>query len=279
MTRILSTYLFVKRKLTAALALDIARSGVGAVELFCARGHFEYRSPETVRELAGVFADHGVAVHALHAPAERFHPTRESATPLSISDPERLRRSEAVDEVKRVLDLAEHFHFRYLVQHMGGSRDAAEPRYYDAAFNSLEHLHIFAKQRGVTIALENTPGELATPGNLRQFISDTRLTDLGLCFDVGHAHLEGSVAAGFEAMRDLVVTAHVHDNHGEKDEHLVPSKGSVDWKAALAMLSSVPKVMELKEQPEQAEPTPATAALEAARGAFEFLESGVDQAD
>jgi len=274
MTRILSTYLFVKRKLTPALAVDIANSGVNAVELFCARGHFDYRAAETVRDLAGAFGDHGVAIHALHAPAERFHPTRESAMPLSISEPERLRRLEAVDEIKRVLDLSEHLKFRYLVQHMGGSRDAAEPRRYDAAFNSLEHLHIFAKQRGVIIALENTPGELATPGNLRQFISDTRLTDLRLCFDAGHAHLEGSVAAAFETMRDLVVTVHVHDNHGEKDEHLVPPQGSIDWKATLAMLSGLPMVVELKEQPDQVEPAPATVALEASRRAFDFIENG-----
>ena len=43
-----------------------------------------------------------------------------------------------------------------------------------------------------------------------------------LCFDIGHAHLGDGVAKSFEIMRDLVVTAHIHDNHGLKDEHLAP---------------------------------------------------------
>ena len=224
MPRTLSTYLFIKRRLTPALLGDIARSGVEAVELFCARGHFDYRSADVVRELAGAMRDYGLRVHAIHAPAERdFHATHESAAPLSISDPERTRRLEAVDEIKRALDLAENLRFGYLVQHMGSSRDPADQRHYDAAFSSLEHLHIFAKQRGVTIALENTPGELATPQNLRQFIADTRLTGLRLCFDIGHAHLaDGGELPGIDTVRELVVTAHLHDNHSEKDEHLPP---------------------------------------------------------
>src|SRR5580700_9754653 len=124
MTRILSTYLFIKRPLTPALVSDIARSGVNAVELFCARGHFDYRSADAAREMAGVLGDNRIALHAVHAPTERdFNTRRESAAPLSISDPERARRLEAVDEVKRALDIAERMPFRYLVQHLGGSRD------------------------------------------------------------------------------------------------------------------------------------------------------------
>ncbi len=31
-----------------------------------------------------------------------------------------------------------------------------------------------------------------------------------------------------------MVTAHIHDNHGLKDEHLPPYDGTIEWKAALA---------------------------------------------
>jgi sugar phosphate isomerase/epimerase len=273
MTRILSTYLFVKRKLTPALMTDMARYGATGVEVFCARGHFDYRSGDAARELGAALRDHNLALHALHAPTERDFDTRhESAAPLSISDPERVRRLEAVDEIKRALDLAEVMPFRYLVQHMGSSRDPADPRRFDAAFNSLEHLHLFAKQRGVTIALENTPGELATPANLRKFIADTRL-NLRLCFDIGHAHIGDGVLPSLEAMRALTVTAHAHDNHGEKDEHLLPFDGTIKWKEALAALpADLPLVLELKEQPAFADPAPTAVALGAAAGAFDKLE-------
>jgi len=291
MTRILSTYLFVKRKLTPALVGEIAGSGVNAVELFCARPHFDYRSADVVKELASALRDHNLAVHAVHAPAERdFGSSRDSSVPLSICDADRSRRLEAVDEVKRALDLAEDVSFSYLVQHLGSSRDPNDPRLFEAAYNSLEHLRIFAKQRGVTIALENTPGELATPANLRQFLAEARLTDLRLCFDIGHAHLGDAVAESFEIMRDLVVTAHIHDNHGLKDEHLAPyeaaagdgkptgASGPIDWKTTLAELKSIPLVFELKEQPAWAEPTPASVSLDVARKAFDRVEEELDAA-
>jgi sugar phosphate isomerase/epimerase len=300
MPRTLSTYLFVKRKLNPSLIADIARFRVEALELFCARPHFDYRSSDAVRELAAVLRDHSLAVHSVHAPAERdFSQTRESGAPLSICDLERSRRLEAVDEIKRALDLAEEIPFRYLVQHFGSSRDDVDPRRFDAAFSSLEHLNLFAKQRGVTIALENTPGDLATPAHLRQFIADTRLTDLRFCFDTGHAHLADGVPASLEAMRELTVTSHIHDNHGDKDEHLLPYQGTFDWKPALASLAlvqphapgaaagmpgpnsgaptGVSLVLELKEQPTHAEPTPPSVALEEVQSTFDQIERELDE--
>ena len=277
MTRTLSTYLFVKRRLTPALLMDIARHGMSAVEIFCARAHFNYHSLDVVRETANALRDHNLKLHALHAPAERdFNPMHESSAPLSICDPERVRRLEAVDEIKRALDVAEFMPFRYLVQHIGSSRDTADERRFDAAFSSLEHLHIFAKERGVTLALENTPGELATPAHLRQLIIGTRLTDLRLCFDIGHAHIGDGVLASLEPMREFLATSHIHDNHGLKDEHLLPYEGTIEWKSALpALPPELPLVFELKEKPAYADPAPSSVALSAARSVFDRMEQAL----
>jgi sugar phosphate isomerase/epimerase len=279
MQRILSSYLFINRKFTPELLGEIARSGANAIELFCSTYHFDYRSSEAAAQLGSMLRDNNIILHAIHAPTERDSgPTRHSGVPLSVSDPERIRRTDAVDEIRRVIDLAEKLEFRLLVLHLGSSRDEADPRRYEAAFTSLERLRLFAKQAGVTIALENTPGKLATPENLRQFITDTRLSDLRFCFDIGHAHLGDGVMPSFELMRDMIVTSHIHDNHGFKDEHLAPFGGDIDWNTALPALTSVraPLVLELKEQPAYAEPAPAKIALDAAREAFDKLESTLD---
>ena len=252
MQRVLSTYLYSSHRLSSDLLNDVARAGIPAVEIWCIRNHFEYGAPAAVRELAEWLEHHQLRLHALHSPTDRDYASgRESTVPISISDTERVRRLDAVDEIKRALDVAEQVPFHFLVQHMGSGREPLESRRLDAAFNSLEHLAIFAKQRGVTIALENTPGELAAPAALRHFVQETRLHDLRLCFDTGHAHLEEGIAPGFAAMRELVVTTHLHDNHGEKDEHLLPYEGTIDWDAALKVLASapheLPMVFELKE--------------------------------
>lgn len=123
MLRILSTYLFIHRKFTPELLGAIARSGVNAIETFCSRYHFDYRSAEAAAEMGGALRDSNMSLHAFHAPTERNSgPARHSGVPLSVSDPDRGRRLEAVDEIRRVLDLAEHLPFRYLVLHLGSSR-------------------------------------------------------------------------------------------------------------------------------------------------------------
>jgi sugar phosphate isomerase/epimerase len=288
MHRVLSTYLFVNRRLAPAVLADIAHAGIPAIELFCTRSHFDYRSALDVRELADWLAGHDLSLHSVHAPTDRdSSPGRESGVPISICDLERLRRLDAVDEVKHALDLAEQIPFRFLVQHVGAARESSDPRKWDAAFNSLEHLVLFAKQRGVTIALENTPGELATPTNLCNFILETRLHDLRLCFDTGHAHMEDGVETSFETMRERVVTTHVHDNHGEKDEHLLPYEGTIPWDRAVKALGrgtpaaqELPFVLELKEPVSLGAPLEASAA-NARRGArtvfdrFELTLSGI----
>jgi len=269
MKRILSTYLFVHQKLTSSLLGDIEDAGFQGVEIFCDRVHFDYHDAQWVRHMAAWFGEHGLQLHALHAPTSRDKSaTRQGGTPISITDPERVRRLDAVDEVKRALEVAEQVPCKFLVQHLGASREAADPKRYEAAFSSLEHLTVFARQRGVTIALENTPGGLGSPGMLRQFIADTHLGSLRMCFDVGHAHMEDGVERSFEKMRDLAVTAHIHDNDGQKDEHLLPFEGNIDWGAALGEMAAAPSapeglplVLELRETP--GKPLPLAEALAA----------------
>lgn len=274
MKRILSTYVFRNQRLSPALLSEMELAGITHIELFCAPSHFDYRSPQAVRELADWLDAHDLKVHSVHSPTSRERSAkRENSIPISLSDLEHTRRLDAVDEVKHVLEIAERVPFRFLVQHLGAAREGADDRRKDAAMNSLEHLCVFSKQRGVTIALENTPGDFCSPTNLRAFIVDTHLRDLRLCFDTGHAHMEDGVEAGFDAMRDLVATTHLHDNHGERDEHLFPYSGTIDWDAALRALRSanedLPLVLEVREQAGDSQP------LERAAAAFVRLERAV----
>src|SRR6202162_4120921 len=135
MTRIVSTYRYLNQPLTASILAEIAHSGISSIEAFCAPGHLSYRAPQAVRELADMLGEQRLELPALHSPTERdLAPGRESGVPISISDTERIRRIDAVDEVKRALEVAERIPFTYLVQHVGHSRDTADPRKVDAAF-------------------------------------------------------------------------------------------------------------------------------------------------
>jgi len=259
MQRILSTYLFVSKKLTPEFLALVHGAGFQAIEFFASRGHFDYTVAQEVRGMAHILADNRLQLASLHAPTSRdFGPNREGGTPLSITEVERVRRIEAMDELKRAIDVAEDLPFSRMILHMGGPRDAADPRKRDAAFSSLEHLVLHAKHVGVTICVENTTSEMGDPAYLRTFVEETRLTGLRFNFDIGHAHLadgpeDERVATSFEAMREHIVSAHIHDNLGDKDSHLPPHDGSIDWPEALKLFRSlpggdIPLTLELKEK-------------------------------
>jgi sugar phosphate isomerase/epimerase len=258
MQRILSTYLFVSKKLNRELLGQIHSAGFQAVEIFAARSHFDYAEKPEMRSIAQALADNHLSLNSLHAPTSRdLNVNREGGSPLSVTEVERVRRIEAMDELKRVIDVAEDLPFSRLILHMGGSRETADPRKRDAAFSSLEHLTLHAKHVGVTICLENTTSEMGAPTYLRSFIDETRLTGLRVNFDIGHAYLgdgpaEERIANAFEPLKDLTASAHIHDNHGEKDEHLPPYDGAIDWPASLKLLRGAPAefplTLELKEK-------------------------------
>jgi sugar phosphate isomerase/epimerase len=273
--RLLSTYRWISHKLTPAHLTGAENAGIDGVEIFCSAGHFNYRDPETVREIASWFSGHQMKLHSLHAPTSRdFSPGRESGSPVSVSDLERQRRLDAVDEIKRALEVAEKVPFEVMVLHFGGSRDSDDPRRWDVAFSSLENLVLFGRQRGVTLALENTPSEMGTPANLRHFIEETRLPGLRLCFDSGHAQIDGGAIPAMETMGSLAITTHLHDNHGEKDEHLLPYAGAIEWgKLLKAMPPELPLLLELREQP-SGSPT-----FDEIRAAFDALEQARENSE
>jgi sugar phosphate isomerase/epimerase len=142
-----------------------------------------------------------------------------------------------MDEIKRALEVAEILPFRYLVLHLGLPYEEYDLGKFDAAFTSIEHLNIFAKERGAQLLLENIPSELSSPEHIQSFIQYTRL-DLKVCFDTGHAHMAGGVQPAFRTLRERTAAIHVHDNHGEKDEHLLPFEGKIDWAQTIRDLRS-----------------------------------------
>src|SRR5258708_7485862 len=282
MQKLLSTYLFVSRKLTPELLEQVVGAGFEGLEIFCTRSHFEYSVKSEIQAMASALKHHHLQLVSLHAPTSRdLSAMRESGTPLSICEVERVRRVEAMDELKRVIDVADDLPYARLILHMGGPRETADPRKRDAAFSSLEHLILHARHAGLTICVENTTSEMGDPSSLRAFVDETRLSGLRFNFDIGHAHLtefpeDERLEKSFSPLRDLVSSVHLHDNHGERDEHLPPYDGTIDWPSAIKTLqsepqTSLPLILELKEKtgPEAAS---AAEQVEAARKSMDRFE-------
>ena len=244
MRRAMSTLVYARReRLHPGLLDKIVAGGAEAIEIFAARGHFNYSDRQHVREIANWFRGTGIAFHSLHSPMHGDDEWGRSGTsPLNIAAVEKRDRIAAMDEIKRALEVAEQSPFRFLVQHVGVSGETSTGQKLEAAMTSLEHLRAFAKPLGVQIVVENIPNDLSTPESLVELLHAARFTDVGVCFDVGHAHLGPGIPQAFETLKGLIHTTHVHDNHGERDEHVWPGEGTIDWKETLALLRTAPHV-------------------------------------
>src|SRR5206468_8282363 len=77
-------------------------------------------------------------------------------------------------------------------------------------------------------------------GSLVHFVeSDLDGTDVGICLDFGHAHIDGDLVDAIETVSEHLIATHVHDNRGRTDDHLVPFEGTIDWPAALTAVQKV----------------------------------------
>lgn len=236
----LSTHIFLNQRLHPGLLETAAHAGVQGIEIFAARQHFDYTSREHIAELAEWFASNPVEPFSMHAP---LYPDREmgraGAPGVNLLHPEKSRRIDAMDEIKRALEAAEHISFRYMVVHLGEQTDAWSPRAIEYALTALEHLGAFARPLGVQLLVENLLSEPTTPEHLTTILTMGHLNNIGVCLDLGHAHITVGVPEAIATLGKRIVSVHVHDNHGLKDEHLWPGDGTIDWPPAVEALNAL----------------------------------------
>jgi sugar phosphate isomerase/epimerase len=241
MLRAISTYVGVKDRLHPAMLDSLVKGGAQAIELFCARQHFDYREKSHIKEIAHWFKSNPVVLNSLHSPM--YSDTdwgSDGSHSVNIADLNKRQRIESMDEIKRALEVAEILPFKYLVQHLGDAGEEFDQHKLDAIVSSIEHLRAFAKPLGVSILIENIPNELSTPDRLIEVIKGSHFNDVGVCFDFGHAHIHRNVVPDFEVVKAHVRSTHVHDNARDKDDHRLPGQGTLEWKSAMEAFKTAP---------------------------------------
>ena len=243
MLRAMSTHVRVRERLQISHLEAMLRGGARAIELFCQKEHFDYTDRGRTREFASWFREHPGLLHSMHSPIYSEPDYGRHMAPLvNVVDNEKRQRVAAMDEIKRAIEFAEQIPFRFLVQHLGVSKEKWDVRKMEYAITALEHLRVFAKPLGVTVLVENIPNEIATPDRLQEIVNTAHFEDVGFCFDVGHAHFGQGVRQSFEIMQDKIRSTHLHDNHGERDEHLWIGEGTIDWDEAMSLIRTAPHV-------------------------------------
>jgi sugar phosphate isomerase/epimerase len=232
-----STHLYHDTRLDREHLVEIAAHGFECVEVFATRTHFDYHDSAAVRALGDWLDDTRLTLHSLHAPITSSYTNGAWGETLSTAIADEERRRHTLTEVEAALAVAQTIPFTCLVVHLG-IPDAMKPgpgeNSRDAARRSIEACHAIAERAGVTLALEVIPNALSTPESLVTLIEDDlEDIDVGICLDVGHAHIMGDLSDAIEHCSGHIVTTHLHDNRRKADDHLAPGQGSIDWPATL----------------------------------------------
>lgn len=207
---------------------------------------------DELHQVAEKAAEVGIRMHSAHSPCGEY-----DLTALDDS-----KYAEALDAHLHCVEaLAEVGVEQFVVHQVGGPREQW-PERYERAVEALSKLCAEAAPRGMKILAENFAGHPCA--EVRGIVEGVGSPDLGICFDIGHAHLDGlSMASEIEAAGDRLWSLHVHDNHGpgSGDEHLPPGWGTVEWAEVMRALHDIgyagPFMMEvMRERPEAAALSP-----------------------
>jgi sugar phosphate isomerase/epimerase len=265
----ISTHVFLAQRLHPGLLDALHSSGAHTIEIFAARHHFDYTDRAAVRDIATWFRSNNVGC-TLHQPlyiSDRADAqwSRHVAPNLNLIDPEKSRRIAAMDEVKRALESAEQIPITACTLHLGQKDDAWNARALENSLTAIEHLKAFAHPLGVRILLENLQNEITTPEHLLEIVKVGHFDRVGVCLDIGHAHLAApetskGIDEAFELLKPRIAELHLHDNHGQKDDHLwpgtvTPAKEGIDWanvtKHIATLPANVPGILEISHDLEE----------------------------
>ncbi len=108
----------------------------------------------------------------------------------------------------------------------------------------LSELLQYAKEQGVTICLENLPMgkfSMAHPQQILKFVKEMDDEHFKICLDTGHSNFfpEVSLNDMVRQMGKELKVLHVHDNMGDRDFHLWPTKGIIDWPGFMKALKDI----------------------------------------
>jgi sugar phosphate isomerase/epimerase len=176
----------------------------------------------------------GIRIHQVHGP----WPTDDKTAK---------KRKEKLIYMERAIRLTPVFGARYLIIHPDmpfGWDDEPEP-----AFSWQTNLDLFramlpiAEEEGVILCIENMPMKahaISRTQRMYEFVQEINHPNLGMCLDTGHANVFADDCGDMvRLIAPVLKTLHVHDNMGDKDSHLPPYKGTINWERFTSALREI----------------------------------------
>ena len=81
----------------------------------------------------------------------------------------------------------------------------------------------------------------AEPDDLCELVDSFGAPNVGICWDVGHAHIQRlKQLDALHTVGSRLKMVHIQDNNAQSDQHLLPYMGTIDWCSVMKGLKSIP---------------------------------------
>ncbi|MEM7133876.1 MAG: sugar phosphate isomerase/epimerase family protein [Chloroflexota bacterium] len=232
-----STIAYRDRQLNAELLKEIKGSGVEILELTDYHPAFDYTDLAAFRTLRAALDDLEMQVYTLHAHLLYL----DQACVLWASSPD--QRQHLFASYQTAIDAFARLGGGIMVTHDIAIAERDQPEHGEqlaALTENLQQITTYAADHNIRIAVENLGrGYFSDPVNLKNLVRAVGLDAIGICIDTGHRNLNGDPVEALRIAGEKLFTVHIHDNHGQHDEHLLPTHGNIQWSSILQTLDDI----------------------------------------
>ena len=233
----ISTHIFAFGKLDESHLDLILESGFKNIEMWGMRPHVDWYNPKRVKELARHIENIGLNVATFHLPFYNIFGAPEFRW-IAFRNPDPQIRKEAMEMSCHIVDLCPQFGCDTVILHgngtLGPDFDGDDKRYREG----LDQFLLYCQDRGVRIAIENIMTKLSDTGTLRELVDEYDNDHLWLCLDTGHANIAEDVPSAIKNCGKRLLTTHIADNFGKRDDHLVPFRGIINWEETFSLFKA-----------------------------------------
>lgn len=148
-------------------------------------------------------------------------------------------RKESLSQIFDTIRIASELNIPLLIIHPGHYSPLgviAKEEVKSICKESVKKIGKFCKDYGVRVALENMPKQDFTMCHTLEELTAISDGNVELCFDVGHANTAKCIDDFMNYTKGFA-DVHLHDNFGEKDEHLQIGRGKIEFKKILPALA------------------------------------------
>ena len=198
-------------------------------EIYFSADDLDRCDDKDAKHLADVLRQEGLEI-TLHGPF----------MDLSPGGVDRRIKEVTLDRLFKTIEVARFFNPKTIVFHPGYEKwkfDGDVDLWLESSLRTWGPLVKEAEEMGLTLVIENVFEE--TPDSLAMLLREIDSHHFRFCFDTGHHRVFSKVSLPIwiETLGKYLGEVHLHDNHGEMDEHLPIGEGNFDFEGFFNLLS------------------------------------------